>query len=144
MVLEQVWAAFDADTGAFGSSAGHDPHIIYTLSAVQILALYGELEKLDAGKVAAYIASLQQPDGSFFGDKWGEVDTRFSYIALSCLSLLGRLGEVDVDRAVDFILACRNTDGGFGARPGDETHAGQIFCCVGSPAQAPPPMLVPK
>ena len=37
-----------------------------------------------------------------------------------------------MDRAVDFILSCRNTDGGFGARPGDETHAGQIFCCVGA------------
>lgn len=40
------------------------------------------------------IASLQQPDGSFHGDQWGEVDTRFSYCALCCLSLLGRLDEV--------------------------------------------------
>ncbi len=42
----------------------------------------------------ADIRGLQQPDGSFFGDQWGEVDTRFSYCALSCLSLIGRLGEV--------------------------------------------------
>lgn len=27
-------------------------------------------------KVATYVASLQLPDGSFTGDKWGEVDTR--------------------------------------------------------------------
>lgn len=38
----------------------------------------------------SFRAGLQQPDGSFSGDKWGEVDTRFSYCALSCCSLLGR------------------------------------------------------
>lgn len=27
---------------------------------------------------------------------------------------------------------CRNFDGGFGAVPGAESHAGQIFCCVGA------------
>jgi prenyltransferase beta subunit len=30
------------------------------------------------------------------------------------------------------ILSCRNFDGGFGAVPGAESHAGQIFCCVGA------------
>jgi geranylgeranyl transferase type-2 subunit beta len=38
---------------------------------------------------------------------------------------------VRVEAAVDFVLACKNFDGGFGVRPGSETHAGQIFCCVG-------------
>lgn len=28
--------------------------------------------------------------------------------------------------------SCRNFDGGFGAVPGAESHAGQIFCCVGA------------
>lgn len=27
-------------------------------------------------------------------------------------------------------ISCRNFDGGFGAVPGAESHAGQIFCCV--------------
>ena len=27
---------------------------------------------------------------------------------------------------------CMNFDGGFGAVPGGESHAGQIFCCVGA------------
>lgn len=27
---------------------------------------------------------------------------------------------------------CRNFDGGFGAVPGAESHAGQIFCCLGA------------
>jgi len=30
------------------------------------------------------------------------------------------------------IYRCRNFDGGFGAVPGAESHAGQIFCCVGA------------
>lgn len=49
--------------------------------------------------------SLEQEDGSFFGDKWGEVDTRFSYCALSILSLTGQLhsGIIDIPRAVNFI-----------------------------------------
>jgi geranylgeranyl transferase type-2 subunit beta len=84
----------------------------------QILALVDALEQLDADKVATYIASLQQPDGSFFGDEWGEVDTRFSYCALNCLSLLGRLHQVDVPKAVEYLAACKNFDGGFGCTPG--------------------------
>jgi len=39
---------------------------------------------------------------------------------------------VDLDAAAGFVLSCQNFDGGFGARPGDETHAGQVFVCVGA------------
>ena len=121
-------------SAGFGGSPRHDPHILYTLSAVQILALYNKTDLLDADAVAACelgvlqalpacqccacapgmatqrsgacsyqgvsctarhvvyvrslpalslcrvihadIAQLQQPDGSFTGDEWGEVDTR--------------------------------------------------------------------
>ena len=34
----------------------------------------------------ADIAGLQQPDGSFFGDDWGEVDTRLASQCLADLS----------------------------------------------------------
>jgi geranylgeranyl transferase type-2 subunit beta len=57
---------------------------------VQILALYDKLHLVDTHKVGAYVAGLQQADGSFEGDEWGEVDTRFTYCALSCLSILNR------------------------------------------------------
>lgn len=30
------------------------------------------------------------------------------------------------------LYSCQNFDGGFGAVPGAESHAGQIFCCVGA------------
>jgi geranylgeranyl transferase type-2 subunit beta len=82
--------------GGFGAAPRHDPHILYTLSAVQvrvtsvclslscfsscllsvstqqILTLYDALEEIDTGKCSEFVAKLQQPDGSFFGDKWGK------------------------------------------------------------------------
>ena len=76
--------------------------------------------------MAKYIATLQQPDGSFVGDQWGEIDTRFSFCALACLALVDKLGAVDVDKAVDFVVSCMNFDGGFGVVPGSESHAGQV------------------
>jgi geranylgeranyl transferase type-2 subunit beta len=49
--------------------------VLYTLSALQILALLDRLDLLtspDKRRVAQYVAALQQPDGSFAGDEWGE------------------------------------------------------------------------
>jgi geranylgeranyl transferase type-2 subunit beta len=76
----------------------------------------------DYDRIARYVASLQRPDGSFAGDSWGEIDTRFSYCALSALALLGKLhdGLIDLPKAVEFIGRCKNFDGGFGAVPGAE------------------------
>ncbi|QDZ21522.1 subunit beta of geranylgeranyl transferase type-2 [Chloropicon primus] len=138
-VVKDVMACWNGD-GGFGSAPGHDSHLLYTLSAVQVLVTYGALEEELSGedreRTAAFVAGLQSAeDGSFRGDKWGEVDTRFSYCAASCLTLLGVKpleSKIDVPKAVEFVLACRNFDEGFGARPGDETHAGQVFCCVGA------------
>ena len=58
------------------------------------------------------------------GDKWGEVDTRFSFCAVAALTLLGELNAIDIDAAVEFVKSCMNFDGGFGTRPGSESHAG--------------------
>ena len=38
----------------------------------QILSLYDNVQALDVDKVVEYIKALQQEDGSFAGDKWGE------------------------------------------------------------------------
>jgi geranylgeranyl transferase type-2 subunit beta len=104
------------------------------------------------------VQSRQNPDGSFSGDEWGEVDTRFVYIAFQLMSLLKRLDAINVDKAVEWILKCKNFDGGFGSSPGAESHAAQsklllpivllsvtyigsrpdlhistqVFCCVGA------------
>lgn len=92
------------------------------------------MDVIDRSKVKMFVKNLQQSDGSFAGDKWGEIDTRFSYCALSILSILGDLhdGTIDLSKAVDFVERCKNFDGGFGAVPGAESHAGQIFCCIGA------------
>mmetsp|Transcript_33101 Transcript_33101/g.39637 ORF Transcript_33101/g.39637 Transcript_33101/m.39637 type:complete len:420 (+) Transcript_33101:40-1299(+) len=148
-IVDWVFECYDSKTGGFGGNKGHDAHLLYTLSAVQILVLADALSdpRLDVDKICSFVSSLQLDDGSFVGSSWGEVDTRFSYCALSTLSILGRLDcsssggveagesgntEVDVTKAAEFIIACQNFDGGFGSCPGAESHAGQIFCCVGA------------
>ena len=104
--------------GGYGASPRNDAHVLYTLSAVQILVLLDRLELADADAIAAYVAGLQQPDGSFAGDEWGEIDTRFTYCALLTCAILGREAAIDTARAVDFVMACKNFDGGFGCTPG--------------------------
>lgn len=137
-IVDFVFSCHDEKSGGFGGNVNQDGHILYTLSAIQILAL---AQRLDDDRFLAmkksvirFIQSLQQEDGSFCGDEWGEIDTRFSYCALSALSIIGALrsGVVDVDKAADYIASCQNFDGGFGCQPGAESHAGQIFCCVGA------------
>ena len=73
---------------------------------------------------------MQQSDGSFAGDEWLEIDTRFSYCAVATLALLGGLDRINIEKAIEFIQSCRNLDGGFGLIPETESHSGQIFCCV--------------
>lgn len=83
------------------------------------------------------IAGLQDREtGTFMGDEWGERDTRFLYAAFNALSLLGLLHLVDVPKAVSYIQKCENFDGAYGIRPGAESHAGQVFTCVGALAIA--------
>jgi len=128
-ILEFIKSCQHED-GGIGASIGHDPHLLYTLSAVQILTIYDCLDTIDVEGVVKYVASLQQEDGSFFGDKWGEVDNRFSFAAAACLTLLNRLDAIKVDKLVSYVVSCMNFDGGFGSRPGSESHAGLIYCCL--------------
>lgn len=79
------------------------------------------------------IAGLQnREDGFFYGDEWGEADTRFLFGAFLALSLLGKLDVVDVSKGVEHVRKCANYDGGYGTGPGAESHAGQIYTCVGA------------
>lgn len=130
-LIEFVQSCQDANSGGISACTGHDPHLLHTLAAVQILCLYNRLDAVDQDGIVRYVAALQQDDGSFVGDKWGEVDTRFSMCAVATLSLLKRLDAINVDRAVAFVKSCMNFDGGFGSKPHSESHAGLIYCCVG-------------
>ncbi|CAF0704860.1 unnamed protein product [Brachionus calyciflorus] len=119
------------ENGGFSPCDGHDPHLLYSLSAVQIAITYNVLNEINSEKLIEYISNLQQEDGSFSGDCWGEIDTRFSFCAVAALSLLNALDRINIEKAVTFVLSCMNFDGGFGCLPGTESHAGQIYCCVG-------------
>lgn len=92
---------------------------------------------LTRAKTSPVIAALQDKEtGNFKGDEWGEQDTRFLYGAFNALSLLGLLSLVDVSKAVGYVKKCENFDGAYGIRPGAESHAGQVFTCVGALAIA--------
>lgn len=130
-IIDFVVQCQDAETGGIRPSVGHDPHLLHTLSAVQVLCTYNRLDAVDVDGVIRYVQGLQKDDGSFTGDKWGEVDTRFSFCAVLTLSLLNRLDAIDLEKAVKFIESCMNFDGGFGSRPQSESHAGLIYCCIG-------------
>lgn len=132
-IVEWVLKCFDAKSGGFGGNIGHDGHLLYTLSALQILVMAEhDLTQLPVEDIVKFIASLQQTDGSFAGDAWGEIDTRFSYCALSALSLLSAMDQINLPSAVNYLASCQNLDGGFGSMMGAESHAGQVFCCVGA------------
>ncbi|XP_017776237.1 PREDICTED: geranylgeranyl transferase type-2 subunit beta [Nicrophorus vespilloides] len=130
-IVEFVQKCQDPESGGISGCINHDPHLLHTVSAIQVLCIYDRLDAINVEGVIKYVKSLQKDDGSFTGDKWGEVDTRFSFCAVLTLSLLKRMDAIDVDKAVEFVESCMNFDGGFGSRPLSESHAGLIYCCVG-------------
>ena len=134
-ILTFVRSCWCEKTGGYSGAPGHDAHLLYTLSALQILALLEIDDEVDVPAVRRFVRGLQrEEDGSFTGDSWGERDSRFTYCAFQAAALLGGGLEatVNVQAALGFIDACRNFDGGYGAVPGAESHAGQIFCAVGA------------
>lgn len=132
-VVKFVLECWDSKEGGFAPFPRHDAHLLSTLSGIQILANYGEHEVLELKKtdLVKFIKGLQLPNGSFQGDRFGEVDTRFSYNAVSSLAILGELTKEVTEPAKEFVLRCQNFDGGFGMVPGAESHAAQVFTCVG-------------
>ncbi|CAL3962007.1 hypothetical protein PZA11_000706 [Diplocarpon coronariae] len=131
-----------AENGGFGAAPRHDAHILYTCSAVQIMAMVGGWQELEergvkVGQVGGrravgqWIANLQNREtGTFAGDEWGEEDTRFICSSLIALSLLKLLPLANVPLAVSYINSCANFDGGYGVSPGAESHSGQIYACL--------------
>lgn len=133
----------DLNKGGWGGDIGLDSHILFTLSAIQIHKLLN-LSILNKSKHIEYILARfnnnsqkeheEEGRGSFTGDQWGEVDSRFSYCAIASLALL--VGIENISQYIDpslvalYIWKCWNFDGGFGARPDCESHAGQIWCCL--------------
>lgn len=132
-VMEFVLSCFDSKVGGFAAFPGHDAHVLTTLSGLQILFIYDRMDALSEHQktqIIKFVLSLRLPDGSFKGDAFGEVDTRFVFVSVYILTLLEALTKDVADGASEFILRCVNFDGGFGMLPGAESHAAQIYTCV--------------
>lgn len=140
-VVEFVLKCFDAKRGGFGGNVGHEAHLLYTQHAVYVLAQLDSLDVLDTSPaggggesyrelVVQYVHSMQLENGSFQGDEWGEVDTRFAFCAVVTLAVLG--SEVPHKRqTIEYILSTRNElDGGFGCNADVESHAGYVYTAV--------------
>ena len=95
--------------------------------------------------------SLQCSDGSFMGDEYGEIDTRYCYAAVAIIALLERRTAANVTicddfsnghnysfklsldklkNTYDYLRQCRNRDGAYALDIDGESHGGQVFCCV--------------
>ncbi|AQZ18831.1 BET2 (YPR176C) [Zygosaccharomyces parabailii] len=138
-IIKFVMKCYCENTGGFGPFPRHEAHVHPTLSGLQVLATYDALDALTPRQVEQtvhFIKGNQLQDGSFQGDRFGEVDTRFVYTSLSALSILGKLTPEIVNPAVQFIMRCYNFDGGFGLCPGAESHSAQCFVCLGTLAIA--------
>ena len=56
------------ECGGFGGNVGHDPHVVTTLYSLLVLAMFDQVDAIDQEKMAQFIASHQNDDGSFKGD----------------------------------------------------------------------------
>ncbi|AFM98829.1 prenyltransferase subunit beta [Encephalitozoon hellem ATCC 50504] len=147
-VVDYVMRCRNED-GGFGGCAGYSSNITSTFNALQILYIY-RIHYSDRSTVS-FISKLLQPEGYFYNDIYGEIDTRINCCAvlgLHLLSLLEKgdfdskslsnpicgefLSEVGIDTKaiVLYTQRCYNLDGGFGAVEGAESHAAQVFCCL--------------
>ncbi|CCG83254.1 Type-2 proteins geranylgeranyltransferase subunit beta [Taphrina deformans PYCC 5710] len=130
-LIEEIKACRHS-SGGYGSAPGHDPHVVCTLHAIQILTLVEAIDEIDVAGTVAWIASLQVPSGAVRGDKWGEIDMRINYAATQALALVHRLDALDTHALQRYVLGCRNFDGGFGMVPGGESHAAHAFTSLGT------------
>ena len=123
----------ECENGGYSGSIGQDSHITSTHYAILVLAQFGRLDLVKKEKVANYIKSLQNEEGSFKADKYAETDSRFSYCAVAILKILGLLNEnyINLKKATEYVLSCQNFDGGFGSIPGAESHGAYCFVCIG-------------
>lgn len=119
-----------AEPGGIGANIGHDADVTSTHHALLVCCIYDELDRLNIEKLARFMASRQQLDGSFAQYTWGEVDIRVVYCGISCLTILDKLDLIDVDATVAWILRCQNYDGGFGTLPRSESHGYATWAAV--------------
>jgi geranylgeranyl transferase type-1 subunit beta len=115
------------------STAFHLPHIVFTYSAVNVLALTGGLARINRDACLRSVALCAKEDGSYSSFATSEeADLRFVYSAVAICHALNDFTGMQVERVVNYIHSCRNFDGGYGLRPHCESHSGAIYCALAS------------
>ncbi|OIW19192.1 hypothetical protein TanjilG_04935 [Lupinus angustifolius] len=92
------------ESGGFGGNVGHDPHLLYTLSAVQVLALFHKLDIIDVDKVTNW---------GFGGNVGHDPHLLYTLSAVQVLALFHKLDIIDVDKVTNYIVGLQNEDGSF-------------------------------
>mmetsp|Transcript_21508 Transcript_21508/g.40150 ORF Transcript_21508/g.40150 Transcript_21508/m.40150 type:complete len:361 (-) Transcript_21508:393-1475(-) len=112
----------------------HCAHVSMTYTALCILTILGDdFSRLNRQAILDGIGHLQQADGSFQAVGFGtEKDMRFVFSAIACCFMLQDWSTINAQLTADFILNSQSYDGGFGILPGQEAHAGAIYCAVSS------------
>jgi len=44
-IVDWIFECYDRESGGFGGNIGHDAHLLYTLSAIQILAIFDKVSE---------------------------------------------------------------------------------------------------
>lgn len=121
--------------GGWGGSERHDAHLLYTLSALQILALYDELDRVDADAVAR-CEPMGWSVGWFFHAFWNEVWRIATGTAASpCHPALSPPPHLSNNRrggpaAARWLL--------LGRQVGRDRHALLLLCALRAVADRPP------
>eukprot|EP00917_Polyrhabdina_sp_WS-2016_P017367 GHVP01037456.1.p1 GENE.GHVP01037456.1~~GHVP01037456.1.p1 ORF type:complete len:375 (-),score=52.27 GHVP01037456.1:849-1973(-) len=138
-------------TGGFGGSSEMDmSDIVSTVCGLQTILLLGkedEFATLDENRTYDWILRCKDPGKTFFlrdpYESPATFDMRFQLAAVCSLSLLNRISKTanakfespllnkkNSQALTDKIKSCRTIDGSYGAAPGDECHAGHVFCAL--------------
>ncbi|KAJ1072435.1 hypothetical protein K5549_021419, partial [Capra hircus] len=106
------------ECGGISVSIGRGPHLLYTLSAVQILSMIlWNMFRVYRNKMALLLEIL---GGKLIRDSLFVQWQLWLYWGSWMLLMWKR----------QLNLSCMNFDGGFGCRPGSESHAGQDSCLL--------------
>ncbi|XP_048328762.1 geranylgeranyl transferase type-2 subunit beta 1 isoform X3 [Ziziphus jujuba] len=105
------------DSGGFGGNIGHDPHVLYTLSAVQVLALFDKLDVLDIEKVSTCQMLLDcKMKMDHFQGTCG-VKLIHVFCCVGALAITGALHHIDKDLLGWWLCERQVKSGGLNGRP---------------------------
>ncbi|XP_056096909.1 geranylgeranyl transferase type-2 subunit beta isoform X3 [Rhinichthys klamathensis goyatoka] len=100
------------DCGGISASIGHDPHLLYTLSAVQ-----GKLDAINMDKAVEFVLSCMNFDGGFGCRPGSESHAGQIYCCTGFLSVTGQLHQVNADLLGWWLCERQLPSGGLNGRP---------------------------